>query len=186
MGMGEVAGYGMSAANQFAQYKQASMQREVNEATRNINNQRAAIALASTYKSIDSSRDQVKENSIAIQIDAQKAAAQLRGAVAAQAGADGVTGGAVEMSMRDVDVEAARTSSQATINRERELAALSTERRNADMQYSSRLDLMPQPKPDPWSYIGSALFQGFSTSSQFNSLLSAEKKATKADKGTEK
>lgn len=183
MGMGELAGYGLSAANQFAQYKQASIQRDVNEAVRNINNQRATISLASTYKSLDASKDQVKENSIAIQIDAQKAAAQLRGAVAAQAGAEGVTGGAVDMSMRDVDVEAARASSQATINRERELAALSVERRNAEMQYSSRIDLMPQPKPDPWSYLGSAIFQGFSTSSQFNKMLDSEKKASKADKG---
>lgn len=185
MGLATAAGYGMSAAQSFAQYKQASVQYDMQEAARKENNRRAALSLASTYRSLEADQDQIRENAIALRIDAQKAAAIARGGIQAQAGAEGITGGAVSMSTRNVDVDYARAVSRTTMNRERELDQLSTQMKDAEYQYSSRLQLMPSQKPDPWSYVVSGLAQGFSMAQSFEGAFTKEKLAA-PDKGGKK
>lgn len=158
----------IGGASAYGQQKQDTAQWKLDEAVRNHNNREATKSLLTTINTLEDETRQVREDTISTSIDIQRATAQAKGSILANAGASGTGGGAVDMQLEDVSSQSARALAKTTLNKERRLQQINYAEKSAEAQAVSRMDLMPKQKPDALSYI----MGGFGTAASSYSAIS--------------
>lgn len=140
------AGFGISALEGIASYKNAKNQAEVNNAIKKINNQQVYESMLSTYRSLEIEADQVGEAFIANSIDQQKAEARARGTAIAASGASGTGGSGLDMQLQEASVEGDMNAARMQMNKDRQLASIKSKGDDAVIVANQRLNRMPDQK----------------------------------------
>tara|TARA_R110000851_G_scaffold317339_1_gene480808 strand:+ start:35197 stop:35814 length:618 start_codon:yes stop_codon:yes gene_type:complete len=155
MGDPVTTGLAVSAVQGIASYQEAKDQAEMDNAIQAINNKQVYESMLSSYKSLEIQADQVEEAFIAESIDQQKAEARARGSAEAASGASGTGGSGLEMQVQEASVEGAMNTARMKMNRDRQLASISSQGEDAVNVANQRLDRMP--KKEAPSLISTAL-----------------------------
>ena len=148
----------ISAVQGVASYRDAKDQAEMTNAIQAFNNQQVYESMLSTYKSLEIQADQVEEAFIAESIDQQKAEARARGSAEAASGASGTGGSGLDMQIQESSVEGAMNTARMRMNRDRQLASISSQGDDAVNVANKRLDRMP--KREAPSIMSAALGAG--------------------------
>lgn len=175
-------GFGTAAIAGAKNFKQEQEQALLDEANRDVQNQRLVDSLMSTYRQKEDEADQLRENNISASIDSQIVEAKAKGAIESEAGASGVGGSGTSMQMDDIEVQTDMNSARATLNTQRQLTSLRTEATSAHKQTEQMYDIMPIQQPSQLASLMQTGMTGFRNTISLMEMSNSMYGASKADK----